>query len=133
MILNNQLKLFVAELYAQKKYDEIAHIVAKLNGFEIPIEITEKYLYLSELKQRKKQERKAFKKPTLDEIKEMIKANNLKNVDAEDFFYFYESKDWKIGVNPMKSVSMTLFRWDKRNKKNNNSPQKYDEQIDLDF
>ena len=62
----------------------------------------------------------------------MIKTNNLKNVDAEDFFYFYESKDWKIGVNPMKSVSMTLFRWDKRNKKNNNS-QKYDEQIDLDF
>lgn len=132
MIFNNQLKLFVAELYTQHKYDEIAHIVAKLNGFEIHTEVADKYLYLSELKQRKKQERKAFKKPTLDEIKEMIKANNL-NVDAEDFFYFYESKDWKIGVNPMKSVSMTLFRWDKRNKKNNSSPQKYDEQIDLDF
>ena len=60
-----------------------------------------------------------FKKPTVNEIAEYcIERKN--NIDAETFYDFYESKDWKIGKNKMKSWKACVRTWEKRQTKNNN-------------
>ena len=42
-----------------------------------------------------------FKKPDVNEISDYCKERN-NGLDAETFFDFYESKDWKVGKNKMK-------------------------------
>ena len=60
-----------------------------------------------------------FKKPTVNEIADYcIERNN--NIDAETFYDFYESKDWKIGKNKMKAWKACVRTWEKRQTKNNN-------------
>ena len=60
-----------------------------------------------------------FKKPSIEDINNYcIERNN--NIDAETFFDFYESKDWKIGKNKMKSWKACVRTWEKRQTKNNN-------------
>lgn len=57
-----------------------------------------------------------FKKPTIDEVKNYcILRNN--NIDAEAFYDFYESKDWKIGKNKMKDWKASIRTWERRDKK----------------
>jgi len=54
-----------------------------------------------------------FKKPTVSEIAEYcIERKN--NIDAETFYDFYESKDWKIGKNKMKDWKACVRTWEKR-------------------
>ena len=56
-----------------------------------------------------------FKKPTVNEIAEYcIERKN--NIDAETFYDFYESKDWKIGKNKMKAWKACVRTWEKRQK-----------------
>lgn len=57
-----------------------------------------------------------FVPPTLEEIKEAIREKEYKNVDAEVFFYHYESKGWKVGKEKMKSWLGALAGWDARNR-----------------
>jgi len=60
-----------------------------------------------------------FKKPTVNEIADYcIERKN--NIDAETFYDFYESKDWKIGKNKMKAWKACVRTWEKRQTKNNN-------------
>ncbi len=60
-----------------------------------------------------------FKKPTILEISNYcIERKN--NIDAETFYDFYESKDWKIGKNKMKAWKACVRTWEKRN---TNKPQ----------
>jgi hypothetical protein len=55
-----------------------------------------------------------FIKPTVNEIAEYcIERKN--NIDAETFYDFYESKDWKIGKNKMKAWKACVRTWEKRN------------------
>ena len=57
-----------------------------------------------------------FKKPTIDEVKNYcILRNN--NIDADAFYDFYESKDWKIGKNKMKCWKACVRTWERREKK----------------
>ena len=56
-----------------------------------------------------------FKKPTLEEITTHINQNNLQ-VDAENFFSFYESKGWTVGKSPMKDWKAAIRGWHSRNK-----------------
>jgi hypothetical protein len=59
-----------------------------------------------------------FKKPTVNDIAEYcIERKN--NIDAETFFDFYESKDWKVGKNKMKDWKACVRTWEKRQVKNN--------------
>mgnify|MGYP003672955658 CR=1 FL=1 len=59
-----------------------------------------------------------FKKPTINEIADYcIERKN--NIDAETFYDFYESKDWKIGRNKMKAWKACVRTWEKRQTKNN--------------
>ena len=56
-----------------------------------------------------------FKKPTIKEINDYcIERKN--NIDAENFYYFYESKDWMIGKSKMKNWKAAIITWEKRNK-----------------
>ena len=57
-----------------------------------------------------------FQKPTLEEINDYIKANNLK-VDGERFFNYYEGNGWHVGRVKMSSWKATLKNWNKSEKK----------------
>ena len=69
-----------------------------------------------------------FKKPTLDEVKNycILRKNNI---DAEAFINFYESKDWQIGKEKMKSWKACVRTWESREKKNPKTMSKLDAQI----
>lgn len=61
-----------------------------------------------------------FKKPKLEEIKEYcIERNN--NINPENFYDFYESKNWMVGKNKMKDWKACIRTWEQRN--NNKIPE----------
>ena len=67
------------------------------------------------------------KKPSVEEIKDYcLERNN--GIDAEQFYHFYESKDWKIGKEKMKSWKSCIITWEKRKQQNPTS--KIDQQLD---
>ena len=56
--------------------------------------------------------RKTFTKPTIDEIQDYcIERNN--NVNAEQFFDYYESNGWKVGKNSMKDWKAAIRTWER--------------------
>ena len=68
--------------------------------------------------QPEKQKRKNFVKPTVEEIAAYCKEKNY-NVNAQQFFNYYESNGWKVGRNAMKSWQAAVQNWNTRNKANN--------------
>lgn len=54
-----------------------------------------------------------FIKPTIIEIDAYCKKRN-NDIDAEEFFHFYESCNWKIGNKAMRSWESTIITWEKR-------------------
>nr|DAM54570.1 MAG TPA: hypothetical protein [Caudoviricetes sp.] len=65
-----------------------------------------------------KPKRKNFVKPTVEEIAAYCKEKNC-NVNAQQFFDYYESNGWKIGRNAMKSWQAAVQNWNTRDKANN--------------
>jgi len=61
------------------------------------------------------QKRSRFVPPTIDEVKEAVKEKCY-SVNPVNFFTFYESKDWMIGKNKMKSWEHALANWQSREK-----------------
>ena len=57
-----------------------------------------------------------FQKPTIDDVKNYCNLRN-NNIDAEAFYDFYESKDWKIGKNKMKDWKACVRTWERRETK----------------
>lgn len=56
--------------------------------------------------------RKRFEKPTLSEIEQYcIERKN--NVNAEQFFDYYESNGWKVGKNSMKDWKAAVRTWER--------------------
>ena len=56
---------------------------------------------------------KRFVKPTINEIQDYcIERNN--NVNAEQFFDYYESNGWKVGKNSMKDWKAAVRTWERR-------------------
>ena len=56
--------------------------------------------------------RKTFTKPTIDEIQDYcIERNN--QVNAEQFFDYYESNGWKVGKNSMKDWKAAVRTWER--------------------
>ena len=53
-----------------------------------------------------------FVKPLIIDIKKYC-LERKNNVDCETFYHFYESKDWKIGKNKMKSWKSCIITWEK--------------------
>lgn len=56
-----------------------------------------------------------FQKPTIEEIRQYCLEKGY-NVDAEQFFNFYESKGWVVGKSPMKNWRAAVITWNKREK-----------------
>lgn len=56
------------------------------------------------------------KKPTIEEIKSYCKERN-NNIDAEQFYDFYESKNWMVGKNKMKDWKACIRTWERRDNK----------------
>ena len=59
-----------------------------------------------------------FIKPTIEEIKIYCDERN-NNVNAEQFYDFYESKNWYVGKNKMKDWKACVRTWEKRNNTSN--------------
>lgn len=68
--------------------------------------------------QLEKPKRKNFVKPTVEEIEAFCKEKNY-NINAQQFFNYYESNGWKIGRNAMKSWQAAVQNWNTRDKANN--------------
>lgn len=68
--------------------------------------------------QPEKPKRKNFVKPTVEEIAAYCKDKNY-NINAQQFFNYYESNGWKIGRNAMKSWQAAVQNWNTRDKANN--------------
>lgn len=79
--------------------------------------------------------RKRFEKPTLSQITQYcIERNN--NVNAEQFYDYYESNGWKVGKNSMKDWKACVRTWerngyDKPIKKKNNKQDALNDMRDL--
>jgi hypothetical protein len=54
---------------------------------------------------------KAFKKPTLEEVKLGCAKAGLPDSEAERFWNHYESNGWRVGKNPMRSWPSALANW----------------------
>jgi hypothetical protein len=54
-----------------------------------------------------------FKKPTIEEIKNYC-LERKNNVDANNFFDFYQTKGWKVGNSPMKDWQACVRTWERR-------------------
>ena len=79
--------------------------------------------------------RKRFEKPTLSQITQYcLERNN--NVNAEQFYDYYESNGWKVGNNAMKDWKACVRTWerngyDKPIKKKNNKQDALNDMRDL--
>lgn len=79
--------------------------------------------------------RKRFEKPTLSQITQYcLERNN--NVNAEQFYDYYESNGWKVGKNSMKDWKACVRTWerngyDKPIKKKNNKHDALNDMRDL--
>jgi len=56
-----------------------------------------------------------FSKPTIEEIEKYCKERN-NNINAEEFYDFYESKGWYVGKNKMKDWKSAVRNWERNNK-----------------
>ena len=71
-----------------------------------------------EEKEKKKPKAPAFKRPSLEEIKDYIKEKNYL-VNPNGFLSHYESNGWKVGKNPKKCWKSAITSWDTRERKDN--------------
>lgn len=64
--------------------------------------------------------RKRFEKPTLSQIQQYcIERSN--NIDASQFFDYYESNGWKVGKNSMKDWKAAVRTWERSEYRKTNS------------
>lgn len=71
-------------------------------------------------KEEKKKEKRAvrqFAKPTKEEVAAYAASVEFKELDAETFIAYYESKGWLVGTSPMKSWQAAVITWKKRREK----------------
>lgn len=61
-------------------------------------------------------EKARFKKPSIEELQDYCKDNNLV-VGCDRFYNYYEGNGWKVGRNPMKDWKATLRNWARNNEK----------------
>lgn len=56
-----------------------------------------------------------FSKPSISEIAAYCSEKNI-SIDPASFYYFYESKGWKVGNAPMKNWKAAIQTWVKRSR-----------------
>lgn len=60
-----------------------------------------------------KRSREPFVKPTVEQVKEHGATIGVDEQTCEKFWYFYESKGWKVGKNSMKCWKSAMVTWKK--------------------
>jgi predicted phage replisome organizer len=60
----------------------------------------------------KKKQRAPFQKPTVEEIESYIRGKGYL-VDAQEFYNYYEDKEWHCGKIPMKNWKNAVYSWNK--------------------
>ena len=106
----------------QKKLTQSRNLeeICKKSTPEIEIELEKKIKIEKEIDSSAKStttKRKRFEKPTLSEIKQYcIERNN--NVNAEQFYDYYESNGWKVGKNSMKDWKAAVRTWERSEYRN---------------
>lgn len=94
------------------------------NGYgEIEIELEKEIKIEKEIDNSAKStttKRKRFEKPTLSEIKQYCTERN-NNVNAEQFYDYYESNGWKVGKNSMKDWKAAVRTWERSEYRKPNS------------
>ncbi len=83
--------------------------------------IKDKILEINAREEAKKPKaaRTVFIPPTISEIKEYCALRN-NNVDAENFYDFYQSKGWLIGKVKMKDYKAAIRTWERSSNSNLN-------------
>lgn len=71
------------------------------------------YLRVSRHRDKERDAKPGFKKPTPEEIKLHFSKSGLPMSEAEKFFDYYESNGWRVGKNPMKSWTSAASNWKK--------------------
>ena len=57
---------------------------------------------------------KRFSKPTVEQISEFVKTENLQIRDVQYLYDYYESKGWMVGRSPMKDWKSAVRNWARR-------------------
>ena len=74
--------------------------------------------------------RKKFIKPNIEEINQYCKERQ-NGINAENFYDFYESKNWYVGKNKMADWKACIRTWEKRtNTTNETIPEWFDKEIE---
>jgi hypothetical protein len=55
-----------------------------------------------------------FIPPTMEQVREQAEKMSLPEIQARQFWLFYESKGWKVGKEPMKKWRCALAGWQLR-------------------
>ncbi len=55
--------------------------------------------------------KKGFQKPTIAQARAMALEQGLPEVEGDRFWYFYDSKGWKVGKQSMKSAASAFGGW----------------------
>ena len=84
------------------------------DGIKVPHTDNNEYININNNSLYKKGSSR-FQKPTIEEIRQYCLEKGY-NVDAEQFFNFYESKGWVVGKAPMKNWRAAVCTWNKREK-----------------
>ena len=84
------------------------------DGIKVPHTDNNEYININNNSLYKKGSSR-FQKPTIEEIRQYCLEKGY-NVDAEQFFNFYESKGWLVGKSPMKNWRAAVCTWNKREK-----------------
>ena len=121
----------------QLKCNNVTHMLQ--NGYgEIEIELEKDIEIEKEIHSSAKStttKRKRFEKPTLSQITQYcLERNN--NVNAEQFYDYYESNGWKVGKNSMKDWKACVRTWERNGydrpiKKKNNKQDTLNDMRDL--
>ena len=97
----------------QNGYGEIEKEIEKELEIELEIE-------LDSSAKSTTTKRKRFEKPTISDIEQYcIERNN--NVNAEQFFDYYESNGWRVGKNSMKDWKAAVRTWERSEYRKPNS------------
>ena len=87
-------------------------------------QLTPPTIEFEEVKPSAKNKRTKFVPPSLEDTL-LFAAENELEIDAEGFFYFYESQGWRVGRNPMKDWKSAMKRWAREEAKKRNQQKQY--------
>lgn len=68
----------------------------------------------------REEKQKKFQKPTIEEVADYC-VQRKNGINAEEFYYFYESKGWLVGKTPMKNWRAAVITWEKKRDQQSNT------------